>query len=49
MHSDHRRDRKKQQEYRGNKREGLDQGLTVAAFSAAQNAAKQDEWLRKKP
>ena len=24
MHSDHRRDRKKQQEYRGNKREGLD-------------------------
>jgi hypothetical protein len=24
MHSDHRRDGKKQQEYRGNKREGLD-------------------------
>jgi hypothetical protein len=43
MHSDHRRDGKKQQEYRGNKREGLDRGLYRSCFSAAQNAAMQDE------
>jgi hypothetical protein len=32
MHSDHRRRRQKQQEYRGNKREGLDRRRCVAAF-----------------
>src|SRR3954462_4185913 len=48
MHSDHRREGKKQQEYRGNKREGLDRRSSTGVCGC-ENAALRSAWLRKKP
>jgi hypothetical protein len=49
MHCDDRRSRKKRQEYRGNKREGLFFRRFSWFLPASKNAVIHDEWLRKKP